>query len=171
MIIIVAVIFGGTFAWDGIRAYFTKQFFATYKPPPVSVSTTTVKKQSWQPTLHAVGSVTAVNGVNVNAEVSGQVRKIHFKSGQMVTAGQPLIQLDDSIDQETLKNNMAELTLAKINYDRQVKLIKTRSTSRSQLDNARAKYTQAQAAVDSTKVMIDKKLIKAPFAGSIGNLR
>ena len=168
VVIILIVIFGGTFGWDTIRAHMVKKFMADFKPPPVTISATSAKAETWHPMLSAVGSLKAVNGVDVSSQVSGQIMKIEFKSGQVAEFNQPLVQLDDSIDQQALKNNQATLKLAELNFQRQKSLYKTNATSKSALDNANANLAKAKADVATAQVNIDKKLIKAPFAGRIG---
>lgn len=168
IIVVILVIFGGTFGWDYVRSIFIKEYFSKFRPPPVTISTSIAKQQNWQPKLTAVGSLVAVNGVDVTSEVSGQILRIFFKSGQMVKTGKSLIQLDDSIDQQTLKNDQAQLTLNEVNYERQFKLYRRNATSKSALDAAKARLLQSKAAVTSDQVMIQKKNIKAPFSGKIG---
>lgn len=169
IVIILLVIFGGTFGFDAVRSYFVKGYFATFQPPPVTVSTTRAKSEQWQPTIRSVGTLTAVNGVEVNSRVDGQVEAIYFKSGKMVQKDQPLVQLDDSIDRQTLKDNQAQLTLATLTYKRQLSVYKrTQGVSKSDVDTAEAKMLQMQAAVQTAKLDIQYKNIKAPFTGKIG---
>lgn len=168
IIIILVVIFGGTFIWDFLYNRGTKKFFASFTPPPVTISTANVKLTTWNPTLPAVGTLVAVNGVEISPEVSGQATKIYFKSGEMVHQGQPLVQLDDDVDQQTLKTNESQLNLNSLSYHRQLTLFKRNATSADLLDRARAQMVQSEAAVATAKVMIDKKLIKAPFDGKLG---
>jgi len=168
IIVILAAIFGGTFAWYLVRTIMTKHFFANFQVPPVAVSTTVAKEITWHPILHSVGTLQAVKGVEVNSEVNGQVVKIYFKSGQFVKKGQPLVQLDDAVDQQTLNNNLAQLQLDTVNYQRQVRLYKMNATSKSSLDTAEAKMLQSRAQVASARVNIEKKHIGAPFAGKLG---
>lgn len=168
VIILLAIIFGGTFAWYVLRVIMTKRFFATHQEPPIAVSTTIAEKRTWHPVFKSVGTLQASNGVEINSEVTGQVVKIFFKSGQFVKKGEPLVQLDDAIDQQKLNNNLAGLRLDAVNHQRQVTLYKTRSTSKARLDTAKAKMLQSQAEVESARVMIQKKNIKAPFSGKLG---
>ncbi|MCB1826983.1 MAG: efflux RND transporter periplasmic adaptor subunit, partial [Coxiellaceae bacterium] len=167
-IIILLIIFGGTFAWYVLRVILTKRFFATHQEPAVVVSTTIAKKETWHPNLKSVGTVQAINGVEVNAEVTGHVTKIYFKSGQFVKKGDPLVQLDDSVDIQTLNNNLAALRLDTLNYHRQKRLYKTGSTSKADLDSAQAKMLQSKSQVVSARVEIEKKNVKAPFDGKLG---
>lgn len=168
MIIVLVIVFGGIFGWGLVRSIFMKRYFATFQPPPVTISTAKAKSAVWQPFIEAVGSVIAINGVQVTSEVPGMVVKINFQSGQMVKQGDPLIQLDDSTDQQDLKNFQAQLTLAQITFRRQSILYKGRNVAKADLDQARATLEQAQANVGKTQVLIEKKNIKAPFSGKLG---
>ena len=151
-----------------LRKHLISQFEKNFVPPPVTISTSTAMTQSWQPTLTAVGSLTAINGVNVSSEVSGMVIAIRFKSGKLVTKGQSLVQLDDSSDIQDLKNNQAELDLAKVDFERKAVLWKSAAVSKSVYDQALATLRQARAQVNKSLVTIGKKNIRAPFSGKIG---
>jgi len=168
IIILLLIIFGGTFGFYAVKQYFIKRYFAAYQIPPVTVATTKAISQTWKPSLSAVGTLVSINGVEVNSRVNGQVIAIYFKSGEMVQKGQPLIQLDDSIDQQILKDSLADSRLSKLSYDRQNKLFARNATSKSELDAARAKMLQSEAKVQQARLNIEYKNIKAPFAGKIG---
>jgi len=167
-IIALVIVFGGIFSFNVFRTHLIKQFEKNYVPPPANVSATKATTQSWQPTLMAVGSLVAINGVNVSPEVSGIVMTIRFSSGQMVEKGQPLIQLDNSTDLEDLKNNKAALDLAKLDFTRKASLWRSGAISKSDYDQALATLRQSQAAVNKSLVAISKKNIRAPFSGKIG---
>lgn len=168
MIIILAIVFGSLLLFNVARHLLMARFFAHFAMPAVSISTTTAKTETWTPLINTVGSLVAINGVQVSPQIAGMVTTIHFNSGQMVEKGQPLIQLDDRTDQQDLKNYQSQLTLAQINYNRQASLAKTKAASQATLDDATAQLQQAQAMVAKTQILIDEKLIEAPFAGKIG---
>ncbi|MDF1827614.1 MAG: efflux RND transporter periplasmic adaptor subunit [Legionellaceae bacterium] len=168
MIIGLSVVFGGLIIFNTGKSMFLKNFFAHYTPPAVTVSSVTVKEQTWKPSFHAVGEFVAVQGVDINSEASGNVAAIHFKSGETVEANTPLIDIEDGIDQAQLKFNQADLTLQEINYQRQATLIKRGATSKADVDVAKAKYLEAQAKVEQTQATIKQKHIKTPFAGKLG---
>lgn len=168
MIIVLSVIFGGIIAYNLFKGFMIKRYFAKFVPPAVSVSSVIAKQQTWQPRISAVGNFTALNGVEVSSQTSGQVVSIHFNSGQFVNEGEPLVDLDDSIEQATLKSNQSELTLQELNYQRQTELLKRGATSGSSVDETRAKLLQAQASVEKTRASIKQKHITAPFSGQLG---
>lgn len=168
MIIALAIVFGGLFAFNLIKTLLIKHFLANYKPPAVSVSSVTVSVRDWYPEIHAVGNFEAINGVEINTEVAGKITTIYFNSGQFVRKDDPLLDLDDSIEQAILQSNVSALTLAKLNYERQVELFKRGATPKSSVDEANAKAQQAQASLDQTHAQISHKHIKAPFSGRLG---
>ena len=168
MIIALVIVFGGIVGFNLFKSYMMKQYFASYESPAVAVTTVKAKKQQWHPALTAVGTFVAINGVDVNSEASGNVVAIHFKSGQYVLKGQPLIQIDDSVDQATLKDNKASLSLKEISYKRQAELFRRGANSSSDVDEAKANLERAQALTEQTTAQINQKHIKAPFSGMLG---
>ncbi|AIT63233.1 efflux RND transporter periplasmic adaptor subunit [Coxiella burnetii] len=155
-------------AFDALRAYLIKKGVQEFVPPPVTISTTKALSESWQPVLTAVGSLSAIQGVNISPEVSGRVIAIRFTSGQLVKSGESLIQLDDSSDVQDLKNNQAALNLARVDFERKAALYKTGAIARSDYDQALAQLQQTEAQVNKSLVAISKKNIRAPFSGKIG---
>ncbi len=142
--------------------------FANMKPPPVSVSAAPVAQTSWRPAISAIGTVTAVNGVNVSSELAGKVISIDFHSGDPVKKGQLLVQLDDSQEQALLHQYQAQEKLNKNNFDRALSLRKKNLNSKQDLDNARTQYEMSQAQVAQEQAVIAKKAIRAPFDGIVG---
>lgn len=136
--------------------------------PPSSVSEVRVESQRWQPQLDAVGNVRAVQGVMVNNEVPGQVETIRFESGDQVRAGQPLVQLDTTVDEADLKGLEASLELAQLQIERNTKLLRDRAVSQGDVDQIQAELSRARAAVAAKRALIDKKTIRAPFDGVLG---
>jgi len=137
-------------------------------PPPESVSTARVEASEWQPTLDAVGSVTPVQGVTLNAEVTGTIQRISFESGAKVQAGDVLVELDTSVEQAQLNSALATQELARINLESGRSLVKTAAMSTNQFAALDATYKQSQAEVARLKAVITKKTIRAPFAGQTG---
>lgn len=168
MIIALAVVFGGIFVFNLLKAFMIKRFFATYEPPAVTISSVVATTRDWHPNISAVGDFSAINGVEINAEVAGKITQLHFDSGQFVLKDTPLINLDDSVEKATLQFNQADLALQSINYKRQLDLLKRGATPSSSVDESHAKLMQAQANVDKTQALINQKHIKAPFSGRLG---
>ena len=168
MIIGLLIVFGGIIVFNVVKNLLMGHYFAHYQPPAVTVSSVTAVSKAWKPTINAVGNFSAINGVNVNSQASGNVVAIHFKSGQFIKANQPLIDIDDSVDQATLKFNQADLALQIINHKRQVDLLTRNATAAAAVDEAQAKLLEAEANVEKTQALIHQKHINSPFAGQLG---
>jgi membrane fusion protein (multidrug efflux system) len=168
MIIALAIVFGGIIGWNILKGIMMKRYFSHYKVPAVTVASVIAKEQDWEPIIPVVGNFVAINGVEVNSEAAGNVVEINFDSGQYIQKDKPLIRIDDSVDQATLKFNQSELALQKINYQRQADLFKRGATSTSTVDEFNAKLQQAQANVEKTQAEINQKHITAPFSGQLG---
>lgn len=136
--------------------------------PAPTVTAAVVETRVWEPTLAAVGTVRAVQGVDVNNEVAGQVTEILFESGAMVKRDQPLVQLDDDVDRADLAGLAAAERLAQIKLDRNRRLLKDRAVAQGDVDETAAQLDQTRAAVQSKEAAIRKKAIRAPFAGQLG---
>jgi len=167
VILLLVVMFGGIFGWK----YFQGQKMAAMMaapPPPATIASAEVQVETWQPFLYSVGSVVATQGVFVTTEVPGQVEKILFESGHQVAAGDVILQLDDSVDEADLEGLIAQLNLARLQFERARKLLKDRSVSQSEYDQSRAQLDSAEATVASKRAVIAKKKIRAPFSGQLG---
>jgi membrane fusion protein (multidrug efflux system) len=138
--------------------------------PPAVVAATEVRQENWQPSLRSVGSLVATNGIDVTTEVNGIVSKILFESGQPVETGQVLIRLDDAVDIAALEALRAERHLTEVQFRRAADLLKKRVTSKSEFDEAQARYDAASARVKQQEAIIKRKVIRAPFAG-LGGIR
>ncbi len=167
LLLVLGLIFGGIFGWKYQQAQ-QMEAQAASPPPPATVSAVEVGQEDWQPYLYAVGSLVANQGIHVTNEVAGQVLGIRFESGQKADKGDLLLQLDDSVDQADLEGLLAENRLARVDFRRKAKLLKDKSVSRSEYDQAKATLDNAEAQVASRRALIEKKQIRAPFTGLLG---
>jgi membrane fusion protein (multidrug efflux system) len=122
----------------------------------------------WESRLTAVGSLKAVRGVTVTAELTGKVDRIAFSPGGKVDAGDLLIQQDISSEQAQLRAAKASLALARANHDRAKELRSEQVVTQAAYDQALASLEQARAEIDRIQATIDKKTIQAPFGGRLG---
>lgn len=136
--------------------------------PPAAVEAVTVESTRWRGGMQAVGSFTAVNGVDVTSEISGTVDEILFESGQRVEQGDELVRLEDSVDQAALLALKSDAELARVQFQRYAELLPERAAARSQYDEAKAAYEAAQARVAEQEARNRKKTIRAPFSGVVG---
>ncbi|MGI9233667.1 MAG: efflux RND transporter periplasmic adaptor subunit [Woeseiaceae bacterium] len=166
VLVLLAVLFGAIF---GVKYLSTQQEMAQRNNEPVAVvSTRNVMRESWQPTLKAVGSIAPTRGVIISAEVSGVIRKIHFDSGDAVPAGELLVELDVEVDVAELAALRADRRLAEITRDRFARISTQNLGSRSDLDEAQASLDRVDAEIAAKEAMIRRKAVRAPFAGELG---
>jgi membrane fusion protein, multidrug efflux system len=141
---------------------------ASFAPPPTAVTTVIAKHETWPSTLQVIGTAAAVQGVTVSADLPGTVDKIHFESGKAVQVGDVLVELDTRQERAQLAAAQADWELAKINYERQAKLVAQGVVARTEYDNAMAQEKSTQAHVGEIKATIERKTIRAPFSGIMG---
>ncbi|MBI4791199.1 MAG: efflux RND transporter periplasmic adaptor subunit [Deltaproteobacteria bacterium] len=155
----------------GIKALQVRSMIAqqsSFALPPEVVTTARSRSESWDSTLTAIGSLTAVQGVTVSAEVSGKVTHIAFTPGTRVAAGELLVRQDTSSEEALLNAAETAAALAKLNLDRYTKLLADNTIAQSLFDNAEAEYKKTMAQADNIRTIINKKKIHAPFAGRPG---
>jgi len=140
----------------------------SYQPPPEAVTTVIAQKEEWQGSLGAIGTVAAVNGVMVSADLPGVVQKIAFGAGDRVEAGQLLVQLDTRQEQAQLAAATAKLELTRMNLDRIRGLREQGINSQTDYDTAVAEQKQAEGVVGEIGATIERKTIHAPFSGILG---
>jgi membrane fusion protein (multidrug efflux system) len=140
----------------------------SFQPPPEAVTTVVAKKEPWPTTLSSIGTVVAVHGVTVAADLPGIVGRIAFESGRMVREGDLLVQLDTKQEQAQLTAAEAQLELARINLDRLTGLREKGIAAQADLDRAEAEFKQAEAKTGEIRATIARKTIRAPFSGMLG---
>ncbi len=141
---------------------------AAFQPPPEAVTTIVAQQDRWPAALSAIGTVAAVQGVVVSADLPGTVERITFDSGTFVHQGDVLVQLDTRQERAQLAAVEAERELAVLNFGRMKGLLAQRVISQSEYDRATADQKQTDARVGETRATIDRKTIRAPFSGVLG---
>ena len=138
------------------------------KPSPRTVTAVKVGMLEWQPALTAVGTLTAVRGVDLSTEIAGLVRQVDFKSGQDVLAGQVLVQLNADSDIAQLHSLEAAAELAATVLARDKAQLEAQAISQAQVDSDMADLKSKRALVAQQAATVEKKTIRAPFAGKVG---
>ncbi|HEU5399484.1 MAG TPA: efflux RND transporter periplasmic adaptor subunit [Gammaproteobacteria bacterium] len=164
ILFVVLLIVGGAF---GTHLYLMIQGFKAQKNI-ATVSDEAAKQETWQPDFTSVGNLDPVQGADISNQVAGNVSAINFESGQEVEKGQLLVQLDDSNEQAQLEGYQAQLKLAQLNDQRAHDIFAKHLNSQSDVDTADSNLKQAEANVANTEADINKKTIRAPFAGHAG---
>ncbi|RUV04828.1 efflux RND transporter periplasmic adaptor subunit [Mesorhizobium sp. M6A.T.Cr.TU.017.01.1.1] len=166
--ILLVLVCGGIVGFNLFRDNAIQQFFATMKPPAATVSTTIVKPTSWTPGVEAIGTVSAVRGVDLTVETAGIVKDILFHANQKVEANAVLLQLDDAAERADLDATKAQAALDQTALTRALELQKRGVGSESTLDTARATASASASQVNRLQAVLDQKLLTAPFGGTVG---
>ena len=163
-----ALLFGGIFGYKWFVAYKTQQFFANREAPAQTVTATEARADVWQPTVSSVGSLSAVQGVDITAEITGKVMAVEVDDGDEVEAGRTLVELDADGLRAELRGARAEARLAELELERQERLRRQNANSEADVDRAASELEQALSQVERVRSQLDKKTIEAPFAGRLG---
>lgn len=165
---VVGVVGGLLFGFQIFKGIMIAKFMNPGSLPPQTVSTIAAKVQDWQPTISAVGTLRAARGADLSVETAGIVDEINFESGQDVKAGTALVQLRVEDEQARLEALQTSAQLARTQYERNVKQLEAKAISRASLDVDAANLKNAEAAVAEQRAMLNKKIVRAPFAGRLG---
>jgi len=163
---VLAVVFGALFGWKAYQRH--QQASARHGPPAVTVNVAKASHKKWQHRLSVIASVTAVNGIHVASELSGDVVAIHFHSGEFVKKGALLVQVQNANQKAQLERDRAQLTLAGQNLHRDRHLYARHATSEATVQKDEADSRTAQAAVANDRATLAKLAIRAPFSGHLG---
>jgi membrane fusion protein (multidrug efflux system) len=155
----------------GIKGLQISKMMAAAKamtPPPQAVSSAEVREENWAPVLSAIGSVSAVQGAIIAAELGGVVSDIKFENGGVAKKGDVIMKLDASQEEALLRSAEAEAELARTDLERAQGLASQKVVSKAELDAAESKFRRLTAIVDQMRSSIRKKTLVAPFDGQLG---
>ncbi|MHC8337867.1 efflux RND transporter periplasmic adaptor subunit [Pseudomonas sp. HLT2-19-2] len=164
VVLLIVLVLAG---YKAFSIYTMIQGFAAPKPP-ISVAVATATERPWQARLPTVGTLKALQGVDLSLEIAGTVTNVQFQSGQKVKAGQPIVQLDSAVETALLETALADLGLAQVDYNRGSQLVGSQAISKGEFDRLSAAFKKNKATVNQLKASLEKKRIVAPFSGTIG---
>jgi membrane fusion protein (multidrug efflux system) len=168
MLAIVGLLFGGLFGFKAFLGGVIRKSISEKGIQPQTVSTAKAQFTEWQGEFQAVGTLRAVRGADIAPEVAGVITAIHFQSGQEIEAGAPLVQLNAESDLARLQSLAAAAELAEVNYQRDQKQLEIQAVSRAVVDADAANLKSAKAQLAEQQALVNKKLVRAPFAGRVG---
>lgn len=141
---------------------------AAFRMPPEAVTTVVARAERWPATLGVIGSVAAVRGVTLSADLPGVVERIAFDSGMTVEEGDIIAELDTRTERAQLAAAEAQLDLTKANLERTRGLRDDQIVAPADFDKAEAEYKRAAASIGEIRAAIGRKTILAPFSGVLG---
>src|SRR5881409_1390030 len=140
----------------------------SWTPPPEAVTTIAARQEQWPAVSSVIGTVAAVQGVTVSADLPGIVGGLTFESGRMVHAGEVLVRLDVSQERAQLAAAEAQRDLTRLDFERAEQLLQKGVVAQAEYDRIAAEAKQAEARVGEIKATIERKEIRAPFSGMLG---
>ena len=168
LVLFVTVLLLGTLGFMKFRQVKSAIAHASFQPPPDAVTSVVVGQAHWPSTMSVIGTMEAVQGVMVSADLPGTVAKINFDSGKAVREGDVLVELDTKQERAQLASLEAQRDLAKVNYARMQQLVNEGVISRAEYDQATAQQRATEANVAEIRATIARKTIRAPFSGVLG---
>jgi membrane fusion protein (multidrug efflux system) len=168
MLILVAVIVATI---GGIKYFQISKAMAaqgSFQQPPEAVTTILAKQELWDTTLNGIGTVAAVQGVTVSADLPGVVEFISFESGERASKGDILVRLDTKQEEAQLAAAQAQLDLTRLDLERKQGLVAKQAVAQAVYERVAAEHKQAQARLAEIRATIDRKTIRAPFSGTLG---
>ena len=168
MLLAVTIVLGGVFGYQKFVGMMIKKYMAANSVQVSTVSTTKAAAEEWQPHLNAVGSLRAINGADLSSEVAGIVQTINFDSGSDVEKDTLLVQLRADDDVARLHALEANEKIAAVTVERDQKQLKAQAIAQATVDNDLATLESAKAQAIAQLAILDKKTIRAPFAGHLG---
>ena len=149
---------------------------------PLQVTTLSAEPISTYRWAETFGQTEGIEQVEVRAQVSGVLRKLHFKEGERVKAGQTLFEIEKdpyeaALTQAVAQRRQAEANLTKANrdYKRAAQLIKVNAVSRQDYDDAKTAVDVAQSEValakaqeTNARIDLEHALVPAPVDGYAG---
>jgi membrane fusion protein (multidrug efflux system) len=153
----------------GVKVMLVKKQMASFKPPaPPTVTSITAQALDWREQIDTVGSLRAWRGTDLSAEVAGLVRTVRFRSGQDVDAGEILFELNADAEKAQLDTLQAAADLARTTLARDRAQLAASAVSQATIDADEADLKGKLAQVEEQRALVEKKNIRAPFAGRTG---
>ncbi len=167
-VLVIAALLAGAAAYYEyvVKPAFMAQFFKA--PPPSPVETAIAATEDMPRAFETIGTMMAAHQVTVAPELEGRVEKINFESGQQVKAGDVLVQLDASTQRADLATYQAQARLASANLARTKDLAAKQYSTKQSVDQLQSELDQARAGIAKSQAIIDRMVVKAPFAGTLG---
>jgi multidrug efflux system membrane fusion protein len=165
---LLGLLLAGLYGFNRYREQAIANFFASNKPPPAQIAAVTATSESVPRFATGIGSLAAVHQVTITPEIGGRVTAIQFTPGSSVSAGDPLVQLNDAPERGDLANYEAQARMAAVTLERNSQLAQRQVASRETVDQNQSQLDQARAQILKTQAIIAQKLVRAPFKGRLG---
>ena len=133
-----------------------------------TVVTQAVEMRAIVDEIEALGTARANESIEIQPRIASLVERVFFEEGQLVQAGDLLVELENSEIKAGLALAEAELSESRSLFNRSKSLADSQAISASNLEQLLAQVQVNQAQVEAAKARLDNTIIRAPFAGRIG---
>jgi membrane fusion protein (multidrug efflux system) len=137
----------------------------------IMVAVTKVAEEKMPQTYSTFGTLSADKIVTISPTTDGRVTEVHFKNGQLVSKGTPIIQMDDTDAKAVLATKKANLALAETTYQRHKQLFAYGGDTKQNLDQLAAEVKNDNIAVTNSNILLENLTLKAPFDGQLGEFQ
>jgi len=136
--------------------------------PPMPVDVDSARRGSVVDAVRATGRIEAVQAVELRPDEQGRITGLLFQEGQAVTAGTPLVRIDDAMLRAHAERATADRDLARQQLERVQRLRAENAASPADLERGEAAARSAEAALAVLQLQIERSIVRAPFAGIVG---
>jgi membrane fusion protein (multidrug efflux system) len=171
--VLVIGIFGGLgagIAWYAFdfKPKFLAEVIMSAPQPPATVSAEAAREDAWAPEISGIGSLKAIDGIDVTPQVGGILKEVLFESGQDVKKGDRLAVLDTDTEEAQLRSLMVQLANAETELQRRQQVFAKGFAAKADVDTIRTQRDTFQADADRARALIAQKFIYAPWDGRLG---
>jgi membrane fusion protein (multidrug efflux system) len=136
--------------------------------PPMPVDVDTARLDSVIDAVRATGRIEAVQAVDLRSDEEGRIVELLFSEGQFVAKGTPLVRIDDAMPRAQAERAKADRDLAAQQLARVRRLREQSASTPADLERAEAAARSAEAALGILELQIERSIVRAPFAGVVG---
>ncbi|HEY4647961.1 MAG TPA: efflux RND transporter periplasmic adaptor subunit [Gemmatimonadales bacterium] len=137
-------------------------------PPAMPVEAAAARSDTVVDAILATGQIEAMQSIDLRPEVEGRLVQILVREGALVARGTPLFKIDDAELKAQVAEVTAERDLAQQSLTRTRDLLSQKASSQAELERAEATMRSNEAQLERLKVRLERTLVRAPFAGVVG---
>src|SRR6056297_2829976 len=136
--------------------------------PAVAVVMVEARQRELIDEVEALGTTRAREAVEITPRIASVITAIRFREGQMVQAGDVLVELDNAEERAVLAEAEATVIDSRAQFRRASELLASKTVSESQVQQLEATMKADEARLEAAKARFEQSLVRAPFAGQIG---
>ncbi|MGH7508884.1 MAG: efflux RND transporter periplasmic adaptor subunit [Gemmatimonadales bacterium] len=136
--------------------------------PAMPVEAAAARSDTVVDAIVATGQIEALQSIELRPDVEGRLVQILVREGSRVARGTPLFKIDDAELRAQVAQVEAERDLARQSLARTRELLSQKASSEAELERAEATMRSNEAQLQLLKVRLARTVVRAPFAGVMG---